>query len=210
MKAPKVYILDDHQIVVDGIKLMLENVPDIEIVGSQTDPALALEQLQNLKPDVLICDITMPGMTGVEISKLVSKTSPSISILILTMVDTTTVLSELLESGIKGYILKNKGKDELIGGIRAVASGNNYFSPEIMQQILNAAKNLDKPQTLTVREIEIIKLLAQGMSSSQIAAKLFISENTVETHRRNILRKTNSHSTVELINYSRAHHLIGN
>jgi DNA-binding NarL/FixJ family response regulator len=209
MKISSVYILDDHQIVVEGVRLMLENVPDIEIVGTQTSPEMALEELKILKPDILISDITMPGMSGIELSKHLSKQLPSVSILILTMIDSTTALNDLLESGIKGYILKNKGRDELIGGIRAIAQGQNYFSPEIMKQILTAARNIDKPQQLTIREIEIIKCLASGLNSSEIAGKLFISENTVETHRRNILRKTNTHSTIELINYSRANHVIG-
>ena len=204
----KVYILDDHQIVVDGVQLMLENVADIEIVGSNTSPERALEELKALKPDVLISDITMPGMSGVELSKHVSKIRPAISILILTMIDTTSVLTELLDSGIKGYILKNKGKEELINGIRTIAQGQNYFSPEIMKTILTAAKNIDKPQQLTAREIEIIKCLASGLNSNEIADKLFISENTVETHRRNILRKTDTHSTIELINYARSKHVI--
>jgi len=208
MKINRVYVLDDHQIVIDGIKLMLENVSDVQIVGTQTSPLIALEELKELKPDILISDITMPGMTGIELSKIVAKNLPTVCILILTMVDSTTALSDLLDSGIRGYILKNKGKDELINGIRTVASGNNYFSPEIMKQILVAAKNIDKPQQLTTREIEVIRLLALGKNSSEIADRLFISENTVETHRRNILRKTNTHSTVELINYSRANHVI--
>lgn len=208
MSTIKLYLIDDHQIVIDGLKLMLENTPGMQLIGENTNPEKALTELNTLQPDVLICDVNMPGMTGIELSKTLSKTNPKIRILILTMIDSVHTLNELLESGVKGYVLKNKGREELITAIQTVASGNNFFSAEIMRQVLAAAKSVDKPQRLTSREIEIIKLLAKGLSSPAIAEKLFISENTVETHRRNILRKTNTHSTVELINYSRTNHVI--
>lgn len=208
MSTIKLYLLDDHQIVIDGLKLMLENTPGMQLVGENTNPEKALVELNSLQPDVLICDVNMPGMTGIELSKTLSKNNSKINILILTMIDSVHTLNELLDSGVKGYVLKNKGREELITAIQTVASGNNFFSAEIMRQVLAAAKSIDKPQRLTSREIEIIKLLAKGLSSPEIAEKLFISENTVETHRRNILRKTNTHSTVELINYSRTNHII--
>lgn len=208
MSTIKLYLLDDHQIVIDGLKLMLENTPGMQLVGENTNPEKALVELSTLQPDVLICDVNMPGMTGIELSKTLSKTNSKINILILTMIDSVHTLNELLDSGVKGYVLKNKGREELITAIQTVASGNNFFSAEIMRQVLAAAKSIDKPQRLTTREIEIIKLLAKGLSSPEIAERLFISENTVETHRRNILRKTNTHSTVELINYSRSNHII--
>lgn len=208
MSTIKIYILDDHQIVIDGLKLMLENTAGMMLVGENTNSEKALAELGSVKPDVLICDINMPGITGIELSKTLKKTNPEINILILTMIDSVHTLNELLDSGVKGYVLKNKGREELITAIQTVAAGNNFFSAEIMRQVLTAAKSVDKPQRLTSREIEIIKLLAKGMNSSEIAGQLFISDNTVETHRRNILRKTNTHSTVELINYSKSNHII--
>ncbi|HET9054844.1 MAG TPA: response regulator transcription factor [Cyclobacteriaceae bacterium] len=208
MSAIKIYLLDDHQIVIDGIKLMLENTPGMQLVGENINSEKALAELGAAKPDVLICDINMPGITGIELSKIVKKAHPEINILILTMIDSVHTLNELLDSGVKGYVLKNKGREELITAIQAVATGNNFFSAEIMRQVLTAAKNIDKPDKLTAREIEIIKLLARGLSSSEIADQLFISNNTVETHRRNIMRKTNTHTTVELINYSKSNHII--
>lgn len=208
MNLINIYILDDHQIVIDGIKLMLENTPGMQLVGENTNPQEALAQLATVKPHVLICDVNMPGITGIELSKMLKKTHPEIHILILTMIDSVHTLNELLDSGVKGYVLKNKGREELITAIQAVAAGNNFFSTEIMKQVLTAAKNIDKPDKLTSREIEIIKLLAQGLSSGEIADRLFISNNTVETHRRNIMRKTNTHSTVELLNYSKSNHYI--
>jgi two-component system nitrate/nitrite response regulator NarL len=208
MSEIRIYIVDDHQIVIDGLKLMLENTSGMTLVGDNTHPEKALEEVNQLQPDVLICDVNMPGMTGIELSKTLKKQNSKINILILTMIDSVHTLNELLDSGVKGYVLKNKGREELISAIQAVASGNNFFSAEIMRQVLAAAKNIDKPQRLTTREIEIIKLLAKGLNSNEIAEQLFISENTVETHRRNILRKTNTHSTVEMINYSKSNHII--
>lgn len=208
MSEIKIYVLDDHQIVIDGLKLMLENIPGVKLIGENTNPEKAMIELQQLRPNILICDVNMPGMTGIEVSKTLKKCQSEIHILILTMIDSVHTLNELLDSGVKGYVLKNKGKEELITAIHTVATGNNFFSAEIMRQVLTAAKSIDKPQRLTPREIEIIKLLSKGMSSVEIADQLFISENTVETHRRNILRKTNTHSTVELLNYSKSHHII--
>ncbi len=210
MKEPlKVYILDDHQIVIDGINLMLAGTADMQVIGQQTNAAAAMQEIAALRPDILICDVNMPDMTGIEVSKLLHKSMPSLSILILTMMDDVHVLNELLATGVKAFVLKNKGKDELINAIRTVASGNNFFSAEIMKQVLSAAKSINKPEKLTLREIEIIKLIASGKTSGDIAGTLFISENTVETHRRNILRKTKTHSSMELINYARQHKVIG-
>jgi len=205
----KIYILDDHQIVIDGINLMLAGTTDMQVVGAQTSAAAAMQEIGALRPDILICDVNMPDMTGIEVSKLLHKSIPSLSILILTMMDDVHVLNELLATGVKAFVLKNKGKDELINAIRTVASGNNFFSAEIMKQVLSAAKSINKPEKLTLREIEIIKLIASGKTSGEIAGTLFISENTVETHRRNILRKTKTHSGMELINYARQHKVIG-
>ncbi len=203
MKLHKIYIIDDHQIVIDGIRLMLSGIEDMEVIGDHTDPIAALKEINAQTPDILICDVNMPGMGGIEVCKILRRDHPGIAILILTMMDNVHVLNELLATGVKGFVLKNKGKDELINAIRTVSSGNNFFSAEVMKQVLAASRSIQKQEKLTLREIEIIKLIASGQTTAQISKVLFISEHTVETHRRNILRKTNTHSGVELIIYAR-------
>lgn len=206
MEQTNIYIVDDHQLVIDGIKLMVaEN--DINVVGSSNSASTALTEIGALKPHVVISDISMPEMSGVELVRRLKSQTPAIKILMLSMFDNPSLLSDLLHSNINGFVLKDKGKDELLYAIAQIAKGQVYFSPEIMQHLISFKKGNSLPR-LTLREIEIIKLLDKGLSSSQMANKLFISENTIETHRRNILRKTETHSATELLRYARDNKLI--
>lgn len=206
MQEVKVYIVDDHQLIIDGVKLMLANTP-YKIVGESKSAINALSEIVALHPDIVITDISMPEMTGVELVRRLKQQNSALKILVLSMFDNPALLSDLMQSNINGFVLKDKGKDDLIFAIEQISKGQIYFSQEIMQHLLSFKKNSDLPR-LTLREIEIIKLLDQGLSSAQMADKLFISENTVETHRRNILRKTDTHSATELLRYARDNKLI--
>ena len=206
MEENKIYIVDDHQLIIDGVKLMLANSAH-KVVGENKSAAKALDEITALQPDIVITDISMPEMTGVELVKRLKQQNSSLKILVLSMFDNPALLSDLMSSNIAGFVLKDKGKDELIYAIEQVARGQIYFSPEIMQHLLSFRKQNDT-QRLTLREIEIIKLLNEGLNSSQMANRLFISENTVETHRRNILRKTDTHSATELLRYARDNKVI--
>ena len=206
MEDTKIYIVDDHRLIIDGVKLMLSNTP-FEIVGSSNSAVTALAEIAILKPTIVITDISMPEMTGVELVRRLKQQNASIKVLVLSMFDNPALLDDLMESCISGFVLKDKGKEDLIYAIEQIVNGQVYFSPEIMQHILSMRKDFQSAR-LTLREIEIIRLLDEGLNSSQMAAKLFISDNTIETHRRNILRKTNTHSATELLRYARDNKLI--
>lgn len=206
MEETKIYIVDDHQLIVDGVKLMLSNT-NCKIVGESNCAVKALDEIPKLRPAIVICDISMPEMTGIELVRRLKQQNPSLKVMMLSMFDNPALLNDLMHSNIDGFVLKNKGKDELVYAIEQIARGQVYFSPEIMQHLLGFRKRNDMPR-LTLREIEVVKLLDKGLSSSQMACKLNISENTIETHRRNILRKTDTHSATELLRYARDNKLI--
>ena len=206
MDKVKIFIVDDHQLLIDGIKLMLSGIDDFEVCGESNSAILALSQITSSKVDIVLTDISMPDMTGMEFSIKLKEKHPSIKILILSMFENAPLLKKLISIGIHGYILKHKGKEELIYAIRSVLKGTRYFTEELKVHIRenNNIGNI----TLTKREIEVVVCMSKGFSSTQIAKALFISENTVETHRRNIFRKTDSHSAIELINYAKEQHII--
>ena len=206
MEETKIYIVDDHQLIVDGVKLMLANTR-FQIVGSTNSAVTALTEIPILQPTIVITDLSMPEMTGVELVRRLKQQDPNLKVLVLSMFDNPALLDDLMESCICGFVMKDKGKEDLIYAIEQIANGQVYFSPEIMQYILSMRKECHSVR-LTLREIEIIRLLDKGLNSCQMAAKLFISDNTIETHRRNILRKTNTHSATELLRYARDNKLI--
>lgn len=206
MEETKIYIVDDHQLIVDGVKLMLSDT-NCKVVGESNSAMKAMNEIPKLRPTLVICDISMPEMTGIELVRRLKQQNPSLKVMVLSMFDNPALLNDLMRSNIDGFVLKNKGKDELVYAIEQIARGQVYFSPEIMQHLLNFRKSSGMSR-LTLREIEVIKLLDEGLSSSQMAEKLNISENTIETHRRNILRKTNTHSATELLRYARDNKLI--
>jgi two-component system nitrate/nitrite response regulator NarL len=202
----KIFIVDDHQLLIDGIKLMLSGIDDFEVCGESNSAILALSKINPSMVDVVLTDISMPDMTGMEFAIKLKEKHPSIKILILSMFENAPLLKKLISIGIHGYILKHKGKEELIYAIRSILKGTRYFTEELKIHIRE--NNNTGTITLTKREIEVVVCISKGFSSPQIAKALFISENTVETHRRNIFRKTNSHSAIELINYAKEQHII--
>lgn len=206
MEETQIYIVDDHQLIIDGVKLML-SATSFKVIGSSSSARTALQEITELNPTIVITDISMPEMTGVELVKRLKQQNPNAKILVLSMFDNSTILEDLMASNISGFVLKDKGKEDLIYALTQIAAGQVYFSPEIMQHLLAFRKKIDAPQ-LTLREIEIIKLLDKGLNSGQMAEQLFISEHTIETHRRNILRKTSTHSATELLRYARDNKVI--
>jgi two-component system nitrate/nitrite response regulator NarL len=151
-----------------------------------------------LKPDLVIMDISMPGMNGIEATRVIKEKDPDARILILTMHDNQEYLNQIIRSGAKGFILKNTDKEELLDAVRTVASGDNFFSKDISKLIIDAYKEVP----LTKREIEILKLIASGYSNQEIANILYISYNTVDTHRKNIMHKLSIKNTAGLVRYA--------
>jgi two-component system nitrate/nitrite response regulator NarL len=201
-KPQRIIIVDDHQMVIDGIKLMIEGLPEFFTVGETTKPLSVAALLDTTPADILITDVGMPGMSGVELSRTVKSKFPQIKILALSMFGDSQVIAEMIDAGISGYILKNSGKKELVEALTKIAAGENYFGQEITLELTRSFKRSQEETKLTDREIEIIRLIEKDMSTRNIADALFISERTVETHRKNILHKTNTQTVVGLLKYA--------
>jgi len=203
MSQFKIYIVDDHKIMIDGINALLQTDERFVIIGQNTNPLNALQEIEKERPHVLITDISMKELSGIELAKRVKAIDSNIKILALSMHDDRQTISDMLEVGINGYVLKNTGMDELTAAIIKVANGQMFFSAEVTETMMKAMaepKNTNKETiSLTPREIEIVKLISTELSNAQIGEKLFISERTVETHRKNIFRKTNTKSVAGLI-----------
>ena len=204
-------IVDDHQIVIDGLKSLLTGHPGIQLSFATTDPNSVIQKIKEAPIHLLLTDIMMPGMTGIELAKLVKQQFPGIKILALSMNGQGEQVNELInEADIAGYVLKNIGKQELVRAIEKIAAGGIYFSNEIIEELRRTSERKKKvgEAHLTGREIEIIGLIEKEYNNKQIAEALFISERTVETHRKNIFRKTNTNSVIGLVKYAYEHRLV--
>lgn len=204
-------IVDDHQIVIDGLVSLLRDSENITVAFVTTDPTTVTWRLSETHIDILLTDVMMPRLSGTQLAKEVKEKFPAIRILALSMNGEADVVDEMIQdANIAGYALKNISRGELYKAIEKIASGGIYFSPEVLDELHKIAHQ-QKQQvqvTLTNREIEIVKLIEKEMSTKQIASSLFISERTVETHRKNIFRKTNASSLIGLIKYAYLHNLI--
>lgn len=204
-------IVDDHQIVIDGLKSLLKDHPFFFVAIECTRPAELPELMRHTKTDILITDVMMPGMSGAELAKIIRTDFPLVKILALSMSGEGSLVNDMIaQSDIAGYVLKNIGKKELIQALEKISAGGIYFSEEVLDEMLKVAetKKVNEEVRLTLREIEIIRLIEKEMNNRQIAGELFISERTVETHRKNIFRKTETSSLIGLVKYAYQHNLI--
>jgi DNA-binding NarL/FixJ family response regulator len=206
----KVLLVEDHAILREGIRSLLENEDDISIVGEASNGAEALELVKKTDPDLILMDINMPVMNGIEAAKVIVKDFSRSKIMILSMLDHGNYVEKLMEIGVKGYALKNIGKPELIFAIKKVAAGGLYISSEINKSTLSDGSTIQKGgKKFTKREMEVLTLISEGMTSSEIAAKLFTSRRTVETHRTHLIEKIGVKNTAALIKYAVSNGLIG-
>ena len=213
MKKEKIRlgIVDDHQIVIDGLKSLLMGHEQFEVVIECTQPLEMCGLIEKKPIDILLTDVMMPGMNGAELSKAVHQKFPAIKILALSMSGQGDLVNQMIdEADISGYVLKNIGKQELLRALEKISGGGIYFSEEVLEEMAKAdgLKRDQQEAHLTGREIEIIRLIEKEMTNKQIAETLFLSERTVETHRKNIFRKTNTSSVIGLIKYAYEHKLI--
>lgn len=206
----KIVIADDHQMLIDGIKSLLKEVENIAIVGSANNGNDALILIEQHSPDILLSDINMPGMGGLELARILKQKHKAVKIISLSMYSDAVVVRDMLQAGVSGYVLKNTGKEELVDAINKVYVGGVYYSLEISEMMMRniSIKKEEGATTLTAREIEIVKLIGLEMTNAQIGEKLFISERTVETHRKNIFRKTNTKTVIGLLKYAYEHKLL--
>jgi DNA-binding NarL/FixJ family response regulator len=179
-------IVDDHEVVREGLRLSLSRAPNIRVVGEASDGESAIALAERRRPNVVIMDVRMPGMDGLQATKQISDRFPDVAVLIFTAYSERSLLSRGLESGAKGYILKEAPHQTLLRAIEKVAAGDGYVDPALMPAFLTGK---DQTDMLTSREREILQLLADGMSNADVATKLFISQETVKSHVRHILAK---------------------
>jgi DNA-binding NarL/FixJ family response regulator len=202
----RIAIVDDHQIVIDGLKLLLDKHPGFSIVAEATSGSQMLDLLGTVAVDVLIADIMMPGMDGYELTRQVRKQYPDIRLIALSMNCDGAYIDKMIGAAqLNGYMLKASGKEELISAVEAVAAGEDYFAEEILEELKSFRKTRKQnaAANLTIRELEVIRCIIDGMNNRQIAQALFISEYTVESHRKNIFRKTDTHTALSLAAYVR-------
>lgn len=206
MSRIRVLIAEDHAVVREGLRLILASQPDMEVVGEAGDGAEALAQAARLRPDIVLMDITMPGLSGLEATRRLKARHPGVGVLVLTMHEGEEYLFQLLHAGASGYLLKESASDELLAAIRAVHRGGVYLHPTMAAKLM--ADFLKHPERarlyggLTPREREVLKLLAAGHTYQEVGAALGISVNTVQAHRANIMAKLDLHDRTELITYA--------
>lgn len=206
---PKIRVLlaDDHAIVREGVRMILNAQPDMEVVGEASDGVGALRLAQTLKPDLALMDIGMPGMNGLEATRALKEAQPLIQVLILTMLEDEDYFFRILAAGASGYVLKGAGSDELLSAIRAVSQGGVYLFPTMAKKLVGdylkgQASSAAAADPLTAREREVLKLIAAGKMNREIAELMVISVNTVQTHRLHLMEKLNLHNRTELIKYA--------
>lgn len=202
MSFLKIYIVDDHQMLIDGLKALLSDEKHISLVGENTSSKVALKEVGEYRPDIVLTDINMPEMDGIELTREIKKQQPEVKVIALSMYGERETISDMLKAGVSAYILKNTGKQELLKAIEKVASGGTFFSDEVSAEMMRTyPEQAAKEISLSQREIEVIELIAQEYTNAKIAEALFISERTVETHRKNIFRKTDTKSVIGLLKY---------
>jgi len=201
----KVVIADDHQMFIDGIRSILDNVSDIEIIADAKDGLELIKSVEKEKPDVVLTDIRMPGMDGIAATKYLSENYSTIPVLALSMFDQEEEVIEMLKAGAAGYIIKKAGKDELVMAIHKLVNRGHYYSPSISGNVLKWLEDpdfIESPSPLTKRERQIVKLIAEGKTSQQISTRLKISKYTVDTHRKNIHKKLGIKTNTGLVRYA--------
>jgi len=208
----RVLIADDHQMFVDGLKSLLEEEKELLVVGEAKDGFEVLDICDREQVDIVIMDINMPRMDGIQTSRELSKKHPSIKILGLSMYNDRDYISDILKAGALGYVLKNTGKESLLNAISTLRSGSNYLSEEVSKTLLSTfIRNVPYEhamEKLSDREKGVLDCIASGLTTQEIGEKLFISKNTVETHRKNLLYKLKARNTAELVNNAYKHRLI--
>lgn len=209
MEKRSILLVDDHRILLDGVKNLLDRSPDFQVKAIATSGKEALEHLKSGEEfDVMVTDYELPDFTGLELIKAARTVLPELKVIVLSMHDDSVVVRELLRAGVNGYILKKDTHRSLTEALNKVVNGKKFLSDEISELLIHMADEPDEKGVLTTREIEILRLVAKEFSSRQIAEILFISERTVETHRKNILKKTGASNLVGLIKYAYANKLI--
>jgi len=205
----KVYIVEDHSVVVEGIRSLLQNEKEFDVIGNTDTGEGCLNFFRNHTADVILMDISLPDMNGIDLCKTMKKNYPGIMVLALSTFNQSIYISKMMESGASGYLLKNSGRQEIIQALRDVANGKTYLSFEAGIALKASNKKNPERPLLTKREKEILGLITEGLTNMQIGEKLFISIDTVDSHRKNLYNKLNVKNTAMLMRYAIENDLIG-
>ena len=214
----RILLADDHEVVRAGLRALLEEQTGWEVVAEAVDGRDAVEKAGKLKPDVVVIDIAMPSLNGLEAVRQIVKAVPNTKVLVLTMYDSDPLIQQVLQAGARGYLLKSDAGRDLVSAIDALRRNKTFFTPKVSQMVLEGyldknpkekeVENDEESLRLTSRQREIVQLLAEGKSSKEVAAVLGLSVKTAETHRANIMRKLDCHSVTELVRYAIRNHII--
>jgi DNA-binding NarL/FixJ family response regulator len=206
MEKIKVILVDDHQMFREGLKFVLKRIPEFDIIGEASNGLEYLKLLEQSLPDVVLMDIGMPVMDGIEATEKTSEQFPSINVIALSMFSDQEYYHKMVAAGVKGFLIKEAGIDELEKAIKTVQSGNAYFSQELLRNIIvnisNPKVTSRDPFQLTKREEEVLQMICKGFTTKEISDLMFISQKTVEGHKTNLLSKTNSKNTINLMLYA--------
>ena len=208
MNLITILLADDHDVVRRGMKMLLEDEEGIKVIGEASDGLDAIEKVKLLMPNVVILDLTMPRMTGIEAAKIISEQYPDVKILIFSMHHNKEYITKSVENGASGYLLKDTSKEELLRAIKVVSEGRKYFPPEISEIIINdllaktaGTQEENRPifEKITPKEKQILGMIVQGYNSREMADKLFLSIRTVDNHRANMMKKVKAKNTADLV-----------
>ncbi|HEY0547754.1 MAG TPA: response regulator transcription factor [Pyrinomonadaceae bacterium] len=208
MKTTTIVLADDHRIVRQGLRVLLSAEADFQVIGEADDGREALELVKRLNPDVLVLDLMMPGLNGLEVARQLNKGASHVGVVVLSMHDDEGFVLEALANGVSAYVLKDSNSSDLVQAVREVAAGRRYLSPPLSDRAIETYQQMakigamDRHETLTTREREVLQLSAEGHTNSEIASRLGISTRTAETHRSHLMHKLGLHTQSDLIRYA--------
>lgn len=200
----RVVVVDDHPLIVDGIQSQLSSIPHIEVVGQSGGGEEAMQLIIELSPDVVLMDVTLPGISGIEMTRRLSAESSGVAVIMLTMHEDEEYVIESVQAGARGYVLKSSGPSIMLQAIETVAQGGTFFSPEVAGSLIRSYVDGERPErpSLAPRERQVLALIARGRMNKEIADELKLSVRTVETYRERLMRKLDLHSVAELTRYA--------
>lgn len=206
----KLALVDDHEMFRSGVKMILSEEKDLEVVIEATNGESYLKQLEVMRPDITLLDISMPGLDGFETAKRAIKKHPGIQIIVLSMHSQVDYYYKMIDIGVKGFVIKNSGIDELLNAIHKVKAGKSYFAQDLLQNIVETmGKNKETPKAgLTQKEINVLQLICNGLTNHEIADQLFLSIKTIEKYRSNLLHKTDTRNSAHLVKFAIENKLI--